>query len=294
MVGLATAQSLQLPTAAATATGSAGATAGAAVCSLTLVGFGNRTGIKEATLSCTGGTIQVAAHRVLQDFWGTDKALPGVVWAGEENCVTNKECLLTICGRSNAVFPAATVTLLKSGSNLTSKAAWQLAVCVTTGSTITFRKSSFTMIKGATPLVIHSNSTSVLVEECTIHGNNFTPSLFSYSSAIRVDNAHLTILSSTVAMNNASSTNQGTVTGAAAAQINIQNSRFYSNRARYGGAIYAKDHAVITIKGSHFERNNASSGGAVYALNQAYVQVLPNGEGEGACFRPAQRADSAT
>lgn len=54
----------------ADATLAAGATAGHSVCSFNLMGFGNRPGIKFASLSCTGGTVTVAAHKVLKEFWG--------------------------------------------------------------------------------------------------------------------------------------------------------------------------------------------------------------------------------
>lgn len=248
------------------------------MCSLTLVGFGNRTGIKSASLSCTGGTIKVAPHKELQNYWGQNKALPGVVWESGSDCVTNTECLLTVCDRSNAVFNAASVTSLKGGSG---KPAWRLAVCVTTGSTVTFRKSSFTIIQGATPLAIHSNTTSVLVEQCTIQGNS---GALYYSSAIRVDNAHVAVLSSTVADNNASGTPSGPITAAATAQINIQRSSFYRNAAANGGAVHAKERAMVTIQGSRFEGNSASArGGAIYATDQSQVQVLANRLGEGVC-----------
>lgn len=118
------AQSPATAVTAAAAPPAAGATAGAAVCSLSLVGFGDRLGIKSAKLSCTGGTITVAAHKVLEDFWGQKKAMPGVVW-GDSKCIGNTACLITVCGSSSAVFESATVTSLRGGV-LT----WGLAVCV--------------------------------------------------------------------------------------------------------------------------------------------------------------------
>jgi predicted outer membrane repeat protein len=258
----------------------AGATAGAAECSLRLAGFGDRPGIKSASLSCTGGTITVAAHKELQNYWGQNKALPGVAWNDGDDCVTNKGCLLTICGKSNAVFEAATVTSLKADSG---EAAWRLPVCVTKGSTVTFRRSSFTMNKDVAPLLIHSNGTSVLVDQCTIQGNTNTNG--SFSSAVSIKDAHLTILSSTVAANTAAGTSSGAITATGTAQINIQGSSFMKNTAANGAAMHVRDQVVVTIQGSRFEANNATvRGGAILATNQAQVKVLPGKAGTGECL----------
>jgi hypothetical protein len=194
----------------AAVTAAAGATAGAAVCSLSLVGFGDRLGIKNAKLSCTGGTITIAAHKVLEDFWGPKKALPGVVW-GNSTCIGNKECLLTVCSQSNAVFDSATVTALQGGGT----PALSLVVCVNRRSTVTFRKSSFTLVKEATPLGVHNNYTSVLLEQCTFQSNAFTTTRggFSWSGGIVAEHSAVTIVSSTIAGNVASGTPLGSEWG---------------------------------------------------------------------------------
>jgi hypothetical protein len=86
--------------------------AGQAVCTLNIVGNDKKPGIKTAELSCKGGTITAAAHKILLDFWGADKPTQGVKWV--ENvvgaCVVGTNILLTICGVSNAVFIKPTVT----------------------------------------------------------------------------------------------------------------------------------------------------------------------------------------
>lgn len=212
----------------------------------------------------------MAAHEVLKEVWGPDKTPPGVLWGGKD-CVTNDECLLTVCGQSNAVFNAARVTDLKGGG----KAAWWLAVCINRGSKVTFRKSSFTFNE-ATPLVLHNNGTSVLAEQCTIQDNNVSSTPGSYSSAIKVVNARLTVLSSTISRNTATGTASGAITASKTAQITIQGSSFYNNEAGNGAAVHVRDQAVVSVRSSRFEGNNATfRGGAILVTDQARVQVLP-------------------
>lgn len=208
-----------------------------------------------------------------------------MLWGSSSDCITNKQCLLSICGQSNAVFNAASVTSLKGGSG---EQAWRLAVCVNKRSQLTFRKSSFTMNQDVQPLTIHSNSTSVLVDQCTIQGNNITG--WPYSSAVHVRAAtRLTVLSSTVAANTATGTGVGAITAFDTAEINIHGTSFYRNAAANGAAIHAKEQAMVTIQGSRFEGNNATArGGAIYATDQAQVKVLPvtlrNSPGAGECL----------
>jgi predicted outer membrane repeat protein len=92
----------------------------------------------------------------------------------------------------------------------------------------------------------------------------------------------VTVLSTTVADNNATGILSGTITAAATAQINIHSSSFYRNAAANGGAVHAKEKAVVTIQGSRFEGNNATvRGGAIFATDQAWVQMLPSRSGLG-------------
>jgi predicted outer membrane repeat protein len=139
------------------------------------------------------------------------------------------------------------------------------------------------MNKDVAPLLIHSNGTSVLVDQCTIQGNTNTNGTFS--SAVRIDDAHLTILSSTVAANTAAGTSSGAITASGTAQINIQGSSFVKNTAANGAAMHIRDQVVVTIQGSRFEANNATvRGGAILATNQAQVKLLPGKAGTGECL----------
>lgn len=83
----------------------AGATAASkTVCSLSMQGNGNQTGLKSVQLSCTGGTVTATAHAVLLSFWGADLPKQGVNWTQDSECMPNEGCLLAICGGSDAIF----------------------------------------------------------------------------------------------------------------------------------------------------------------------------------------------
>jgi predicted outer membrane repeat protein len=264
--------------AAAAAPSAAGATAGSAVCSLSLAGFGDRLGIKSAKLSCTGGTITIAAHKLLRDFWGPTMVLPGVVW-GNQECVTNDGCLISICGGSNAVFNLASVSALKGGGD---KPEVRIAVCVNRQSTVTFRNSTFTGLREITSMAIHTAGTSALVDQCTLRDNVYTLD-GHYSSGIVVDMARLTILSSTLAGITGVG-NAGAVTALTMAHVTIQDTKFQSNTATNGGAIHAEVNSTVVIQSSSFTGNKASErGGAIFARGQARVEVLRNRPGKCSC-----------
>lgn len=286
MPGSASAQS---ETAAPPPATAVGATAGAAACSLNITGFGNRPGIHLADLSCTGGTITVAAHKVLQDYWGPNKTLPGVKW-GDANCriAGLQGCLLAVCGASNAVFDAATITALVGEGTIPG---WFMAVCVSNQSTATFRNSSFTFNNKTTPIFIGARQpgTSVLLEQCTIHGNTFTTTgkNNSLSAGIAVLGANVDIFSSTISANTVSGDayGSGALTILAMAQVRIHGTQFSKNAASDGAAIHADFSATVDIQSSLFADNRANAissgrGGAVFATGQAQVKVLPSKPGK--------------
>jgi hypothetical protein len=269
--------SKQRPTADATAAAptpaSPGATQGTATCSLSIVGFGGqREGIKSASLACIGGTITVGAHKVLSDFWGPKrKTMPGVVW-DDDHCIERTDCLLTICGRSNAVFNSASITALRGGGTPT----WRMAVSVSQQSSVTFRQSSFALIKEATPLVVDDVGTSVLLDHCTIHGNVLTTMHedYAWTSGVLASAANLTIVSSTIARNTAVGAAAGAITATLASHVDIQDTVFSLNVGENGAALYADEQSRVVIRDSHFKDNSASQeGGAVYACGQAEVSI---------------------
>lgn len=160
-----TASCLQ-PSHAQTAAAATGAKPGAAVCTLSIVGYGaGRPDIKSASLSCSGGrTITVVPHKVLREFWAGQKYTPPGVVLGDTACSVSASgnCLLHVCGQSNAVFTSATVTDLQGGSVYSDLPLWHIAICVRNQSTITFRNSRFTFLKETLPLLA-KDDTSVLL-----------------------------------------------------------------------------------------------------------------------------------
>jgi len=264
---------------------SPGATAGAAVCSLNIQGFGIQAGIKSASLSCTGGSVKARIHGLFQDIWGpSNSTLKGVTTSGFDaeaaGCVPNSACLITICGQSNAVFQSPSIEGVICHGDMLQLATF---LCISGGSTITIRQGTFSS-NDLTPLAIYFAPTSVLVDKCTIQGNNLSrlnvePN--SWSGGIFLHNATLRVQSSTLSGNIASGEFDGAITATAGARLTIIGSRFVSNTARFGGAIFAMDQAHLSIWSSRFESNEASvSGGAIYAMNAA-MEVLPSTAGSG-------------
>jgi hypothetical protein len=81
----------------------------AATCQLHMEGYGHITGLKSAHLTCSGGVIKAAAHPMLKQF---RSSFSGVQWTDTGSCgVGRRDCLLTICGDTAAVFESATVAL---------------------------------------------------------------------------------------------------------------------------------------------------------------------------------------
>lgn len=260
---------------------SPGATAGAAVCSLNIRGFGDEAGIKSASLSCTGGSVKARINPLFQDIWDPSP-LKGVTTSGfnaeAAGCLANDGCFITICGKSNAVFQAPALTGLVSTEDMKTLTA---LLCISGGSTITLRQGMFSS-NDNTPVAIYDTATSVLVDKCTIKDNDLSANGdSSFSGGIFVENADVRVQSSTVSGNIASGNDGSIIHAKAGARLSIIGTRFVRNTARYGGAVSAKEQGHIVIQGSQFESNEASTnGGAVY-LTDSSLEVLPSKAGSG-------------
>lgn len=229
-----------------------------------------------------GRTITVVAHKVLRDFWAGQKYTPpGVQWGDATSLqVTYRHlCLLHVCGGSNAVFTSATLTSLQVGGN----PPWRLAVCVSGGSTITFRNSSFTFPKEGTPPSLFHDDTSVLLRGIAIHNNSVTTSAgaCSPSAGIDVEDASLSIVSTTIAAN--TGVFSGAISAVGAAQLRIQDTTFAHNSGNDGGAVGLKGQAYTVLRGGHCRGNWAQGGGGcLFLKDQAQVQIVA-GTGKVAC-----------
>jgi len=227
----------------ADATLAAGATAGHSVCSFNLMGFGNRPGIKFASLSCTGGTVTVAAHKVLKEFWGQQapSRAQGVEWSKHAACVPDPGCLLSVCEAINVVFSAPTLTALQRDHTLPGPMGM---LYVSQRSRVTIRKGVFTSCS-ATPLAFLGTS-SGLVDQANIQ-NITTP--HGGAGMVVAQNATVLVMTSTFqSLKATQATDLGEAISANdAAHLVIVNSRFQENSAGCGGAIYAGRHARVEV-----------------------------------------------
>jgi predicted outer membrane repeat protein len=201
------------------------------------------------------------------------------VW-GDTDCISNEACLLTVCGRSNAVFDSATIAALKGGGE--SPLQWRLALCINAQSTVTFRNSMFTSNKDATPMALYDTS-SVLLEHSTIKGNTYITQLDGdgWSGGIAVRDASLTVLSSTIEGNVGTGYEAGAILVQGVGQASIQNTTFLNNKAPQGAAVFATHNTTVVIQSSKFEGNIASlRGGAIFANQWSQLQILPSKRGE--------------
>lgn len=165
-------------------TAAAGAT-GKTVCSLSMQGWGGPPGLKKFQLSCTGGIITAQAHLALPKLvWPDPSNMPnqGVIWTKDKDCMPFFGCLWTICGHSDAVFVNSIITDVHttSGPIKEPSRVQQLgdrylvtALCISQGSRVTFQGCTFTS-STVRSLAAYGNTTSVLLDWCSITNNNLT------------------------------------------------------------------------------------------------------------------------
>lgn len=269
---------------AAAAVTAPGATAGAAVCSLNIQGNGKYTGLKAAGLSCTGGTITVAAHRVLQQIWGAQQ-LPGqgVVFSTDAACSPSPTCMLAICGQSNAVFINPSVTDVMEEEDL------GVVLCVTGNSTVSFRSGTFTA-NAVTSVAVYVEGTTALVDQCQFRNNVIPPEgegFWTNPSSMFVQQAAVQVQSSTF-FNNSASGDFGGIYALDMARLTVRNCTFEHNKASSGAAVNLESGAEGRIYGSRFSHNEAAEyGGAISTCrctggNTTKLEVLPDKQAAGA------------
>jgi hypothetical protein len=142
-----------------------------ATCKLHIEGFGSAQGIKSAELSCSRGTITASAHPLLlaHTFSG-----PGVQWSDDGGCGEHRmRCLLTLCGATSVLFPAAVV---RNHSVNTSETA-DMLVCLAGDSDVVFEAADFQK-NGVRPITVFSKGVKLHVK-----GSNFTNNTMHSSPA---------------------------------------------------------------------------------------------------------------
>lgn len=132
-----------------------------ATCSLSLIGKPGRPGLSTASLSCTGGSITMAASPVLR---ASLKDTPGVVWVDADACGPLAGlCLLTMCGNSRAHFPQVTVANVSLGKTN--------FLCFVGTSTALLMSATFTHNAGHVLLATDGN-VNLFLFNSTFSGNN--------------------------------------------------------------------------------------------------------------------------
>ena len=91
-----------------------------AVCSLNVEGFGTKTGLKSAQLSCSGGTVKAVVHPLLLAKLPGLGSRGGIQLSSDSKCKElGASCLITICEGTAVTFPRATVKSVNVTPNLT-------------------------------------------------------------------------------------------------------------------------------------------------------------------------------
>lgn len=199
-----------------------------AMCKLHLEGYGNRTGIKSAQLSCTGGNITAAADAVLLKALGSQTP-QGVTWSSQKTKCDNGRgiCLFSICdGAATFVKPMITdvkITGPKGG----------VSMCIY-GGNVTLVDGTFLNSTGMCPVSISGNATAVRIARCNFSANSIDMYKGHGGALYVTDGAHAIISSST----------------------------FVGNAAYAGGAIAARFGARVNIQGCA-----TNSGGRVESLS---------------------------
>jgi hypothetical protein len=246
---------------------------GRTICSLKMQGYGDKPGLKAVQLSCTGGTITAQAHQVLQQLWGSNLPKQGVVWTEDKKCRPVPGCLLTICGKSDAVFVNAQVSDIKTAPDTACyNTQGAIALCVSQSSRLTLRSCSFSS-STVTPLAAYDSATSVMLERCSTSKINMT--LQSSESGVYLRRATVVVRSCSFTQNVAQNRLVSTITAAGDGRLAILDSTFKSNNAYCGGVLHAANTSQVFIQSSRFDGNNATWGGAICAEGQAKVNILP-------------------
>lgn len=277
----------------------AGAASNSTVCSLRLEGFGSRPGIKTARLSCTGGPIKAAVHQDVQQIWKRQQQTPNnVQLSTDKACNSTPGCLVTICGRSNAVFVNASVT------DLTATQGWWVGVCVQGQSSVTFQNGNFSFNSMITAMKIRGPGTSVLLSSSTLRNNTATyyadreggelpgssppPGWRIFVEAQRFNDLHSEsacgrgpwnrglVFSSGILVQDASLDMwNGTVAGNLAAHYRLQKwwPDVKINFTSGMGPLTVLGASIVRLHNTLLARNTAAMGGAIFVADKAQMHI---------------------
>jgi predicted outer membrane repeat protein len=207
-------------------------------CQLHMEGYGHMTGLKSAHLACSGGMIKAAAHPMLAPF---KRRFSGVQLTNTGGCgVGRRDCVLTICGDSAAVFEAATAVHVNVST------AAQSLVCLGAHSNITFQRARFHGNKARCISVPQHSSNSTKTQH-SVHVH-FNKCVFTDNHAI-VD--------------------VGAVLALAGGTALVEASTFLGNSVKKrGGAIGVTNTAELTLVSSLLQNNTGKQQNGVDLLGK--------------------------
>ena len=200
------------------------------VCKLHMEGFGSEHGIKNAQVSCTGGSIKAVAHPLLAPLVGAKAGVQssGVLWLeGCEPVVSKDRCMLTICDGSKATFLLASVTRV----NLTDlkHLLMRHILCVGENSNVTFDGAAFDRNTGR-PIT----GWGILHIRASNFTNNTLPAGDFLGGALCVEGQGTTVVESSRFIENAGQYRGGAIGVVGGARLTILSSVFEDNRGKRG------------------------------------------------------------
>jgi predicted outer membrane repeat protein len=211
-------------------------------CKLHFEGFGTAQGLRFAQLSCSGGSIQAAAHPSLLEPFA--RAFSGVEWSNHSSCADfKKECVFTICGNSSVHFPSAVVRRVNTSKTVS------MLICLAGRSNVLFNGAQF---QGNT-----GRSITALSQGVKLHMKGST---FSNNNLLWKDLPGGALL----------------VEGGSAI---VESSSFISNSAlSSGGAIGVTKNATLKLVGSALKGNTgeATSSAVEGAHDHSYSSLTPS------------------
>lgn len=194
-----------------------------ATCKLHLEGYGSAQGLKSAQLSCSGGNITASAHPVL--LANFTQMFSGVQWPDDGDCGEHRmSCLLTLCGETSVLFPAAVVRNVNTSKTVA------ILLCLAGDSDVVFESADFQQI-AVRPITVFSPGVKLHVK-----GSNFT------NNTLRVSPSGMGLAAGALFIAN------GTAL--------VESSNFRGNVVlSYGGAVALANSATIQMVSSVLEGN---------------------------------------
>lgn len=227
-------------------------------CWLRLIGYGDRGGIKQARLSCQGGTITVAASPELMQALDTNRGV--ALSRNGSSChrlSASMSCMLVVCN-STAAFISPLVTALKvTQKPLELDRKWVTAMNLQLELNSSSKAIGWMPDGSSVEAILHSSAV------CITGGSRVRISNGSFSRSL--DIRPLTVVgTSTVHLDQCRFANNAMTTPSEEEEDVV---------VRSGGALFVAQHAKVTIQASTFAGNQAGRGGAICIANEAVVEV---------------------